>query len=82
MHTRPGEPGTVSAVREVTDRYGPACCPYGSYFRGDLVMTRAAQEREPAELAPDGVHPSRLGHRLIADAWLTAVGSTAPDLLS
>ncbi|MEU8696890.1 GDSL-type esterase/lipase family protein [Streptomyces sp. NPDC048680] len=47
--------------------------------RADLVVTRAAQDRERAELAPDGIHPSRLGHRLIADAWLAAVGSAAPD---
>lgn len=47
--------------------------------RADLVMIRAAQDREPAALAPDGVHPSRLGHRLIADAWLAAVDSAAAD---
>lgn len=47
--------------------------------RADLVMSRAARDREPAELAPDGVHPSRLGHRLIADAWLSVVDSAAPD---
>ena len=48
--------------------------------RADLALHRAAQEREAAELAPDGVHPSPLGHRLIADAWLAAVGSRTPDL--
>ncbi|WP_406102587.1 hypothetical protein OG698_09455 [Streptomyces sp. NBC_01003] len=26
-----------------------------------------------AEPAPDGVHPSPLGHRLIGDAWFAAV---------
>ncbi|MCX4966475.1 SGNH/GDSL hydrolase family protein [Streptomyces sp. NBC_00654] len=41
--------------------------------RADLVMGRAAEERETAELAPDGVHPTALGHRLIADAWFAAV---------
>ncbi|MYW05023.1 SGNH/GDSL hydrolase family protein [Streptomyces sp. SID3343] len=45
--------------------------------RADLVLPRAAQEREPAELAPDGVHPSPLGHRLIADAWLAEVAPAA-----
>lgn len=33
VHAPPGEPGTVSAVREATERHGLACCSYGSYFR-------------------------------------------------
>ncbi|MFI0976233.1 sugar phosphate isomerase/epimerase family protein [Streptomyces sp. NPDC021093] len=33
VHAPPGEPGTVRAVREISDRYGLACCSYGSYFR-------------------------------------------------
>ncbi|MFD7720273.1 sugar phosphate isomerase/epimerase family protein [Streptomyces sp. NPDC059814] len=33
VHAPAGEPGTVGAVREATDRYGLACCSYGSYFR-------------------------------------------------
>ncbi|MFF2409556.1 GDSL-type esterase/lipase family protein [Streptomyces sp. NPDC058092] len=47
--------------------------------RADLVLRRAAEEREAAELAPDGVHPSPLGHRLIADAWLAVVDSVTPN---
>ncbi|CAM5403636.1 lysophospholipase [Streptomyces spiroverticillatus] len=43
--------------------------------RADHVLLSAAQEREPADLAPDGVHPSPLGHRLIADAWLAEAGA-------
>ncbi|MFI5806102.1 SGNH/GDSL hydrolase family protein [Streptomyces sp. NPDC051561] len=43
--------------------------------RADLVLTRAARDREAARLAPDGVHPSPLGHRLIADAWLAGAGA-------
>ncbi|WP_457518887.1 GDSL-type esterase/lipase family protein [Streptomyces sp. TE33382] len=45
--------------------------------RADLVMSRAAEERETAELAPDGVHPTPLGHRLIADAWFAEVDPAA-----
>ncbi len=41
--------------------------------RADLALLHAARDHEAAELAPDGVHPSPLGHRLIADAWLAAV---------
>lgn len=33
VHAPAGEPDTVRAVREATDRYGMACCSYGSYFR-------------------------------------------------
>lgn len=49
--------------------------------RADLALGRAAEQHEAAELARDGVHPSPAGHRIIADAWLDAVGSaaTAPD---
>ncbi|MGW1991908.1 SGNH/GDSL hydrolase family protein [Embleya sp. NPDC001921] len=47
--------------------------------RADLVLPRAARDREPRELAPDGVHPSPPGHRLIADAWLAEVAAAAPD---
>ncbi|MFI5770428.1 SGNH/GDSL hydrolase family protein [Streptomyces sp. NPDC051658] len=43
--------------------------------RADLALLRAAETKEAAELAPDGVHPSPLGHRIVADAWLTAVDS-------
>ncbi|MEU3460412.1 SGNH/GDSL hydrolase family protein [Streptomyces sp. NPDC006733] len=46
--------------------------------RADLVLPHAAQDRPPAELAPDGVHPSPAGHRLIADAWLAEVAPMAP----
>ncbi|MFI2618311.1 SGNH/GDSL hydrolase family protein [Streptomyces sp. NPDC018584] len=41
--------------------------------RADLVMARAAEKHGAAALAPDGVHPSALGHELLAGAWLTAV---------
>ncbi len=37
------------------------------------VLARAAEGRDPAGLAPDGVHPTPAGSRLIADAWTSAV---------
>ncbi|MFD3515798.1 SGNH/GDSL hydrolase family protein [Streptomyces sp. NPDC058657] len=46
--------------------------------RADRVLNRAAQEHTATELAPDGVHPSPLGHRLIADAWLAAFEGRTP----
>ncbi|MFD3515797.1 sugar phosphate isomerase/epimerase family protein [Streptomyces sp. NPDC058657] len=33
VHAPPGEPDSVRAVRDVSDRHGLACCSYGSYFR-------------------------------------------------
>ncbi|MFF3956830.1 SGNH/GDSL hydrolase family protein [Streptomyces sp. NPDC001890] len=41
--------------------------------RADLALRRAAEQHEAGELARDGVHPSPVGHRIIADAWLRAV---------
>ncbi len=40
-------------------------------------MARAAERHGAAALAPDGVHPSALGHDLRTDAWLTALLPTA-----
>ena len=34
----------------------------------------AAEDRGAEALAHDGVHPTELGHRLIADAWLEVAG--------
>ncbi|WP_406054565.1 SGNH/GDSL hydrolase family protein [Streptomyces sp. NBC_01077] len=42
--------------------------------RTDLALLRAAEVHGAAALAPDGVHPSALGHRVLADAWLAAAG--------
>ncbi|WP_306325993.1 SGNH/GDSL hydrolase family protein [Streptomyces venezuelae] len=47
--------------------------------RTDLAMLRAAEEHGAAALAPDGVHPSALGHRVLAGAWLTAAGVPVPS---
>jgi acyl-CoA thioesterase-1 len=35
-----------------------------------LLLTAAAVKHGAAAIAQDGVHPTELGHRLIADAWL------------
>ncbi|MEV8453317.1 SGNH/GDSL hydrolase family protein [Streptomyces sp. NPDC052095] len=45
--------------------------------RADLVLPRAAEDKGATELARDGVHPSPLGHRLIADAWLAEVDAAS-----
>lgn len=40
-------------------------------------FTAAAAERGVGAVAPDGVHPSAEGHRMIADAWLAEFAATA-----
>ncbi|UMP05300.1 GDSL-type esterase/lipase family protein [Amycolatopsis sp. EV170708-02-1] len=49
-------------------------------IRADLFMPRAAEEHGAATLAPDGVHPSPLGHRLLAEAWLAAAGAPVGEV--
>jgi lysophospholipase L1-like esterase len=57
-----------AAVRRLAAEFGAVFVPYQEMFD-------AARKKHPdAELAADGVHPSPLGHRLMAEAWREAVG--------
>jgi acyl-CoA thioesterase I len=38
------------------------------------LLSAAAEDHGAAAVAQDGVHPTELGHRLIADAWLEIAG--------
>jgi lysophospholipase L1-like esterase len=38
------------------------------------LLTATAEDHGAAALAQDGVHPTALGHRIIADAWLEVAG--------
>lgn len=58
----------IEVALEVATEFG------ARLVRADLFMPRAAEKHGAATLAPDGVHPSPLGHRLLAEAWLTAAG--------
>ncbi|MFG2834057.1 SGNH/GDSL hydrolase family protein [Streptomyces zaomyceticus] len=60
-------PRTDAVLRAATARGA-------TVVRTDLALLRAAEEHGTAALAPDGVHPSPLGHRVIARAWLEAAG--------
>ncbi|HEY9566408.1 MAG TPA: SGNH/GDSL hydrolase family protein [Nocardioides sp.] len=55
-------------VRLLADEYDALFVPLHDAF------TTAAQERDPAELVIDGVHPAPAGHDLIAEQWLSVVG--------
>lgn len=59
-------------VRDLAQRYGAAFIPLQS------IVDDAAAERGPTVVAADGVHPTPLGHRLIADAWLAAYATLRP----
>jgi lysophospholipase L1-like esterase len=55
-----------AVVRDLAARYGAAFVALQS------IVSALAHERGPTMVAADGVHPTPLGHRLIADAWLSA----------
>jgi acyl-CoA thioesterase-1 len=60
-------------VRALADRFGATLVP----LQG--AIDAAAVERSRGVVAPDGVHPSAFGHRLIAGRWLDAYDAlTAP----
>lgn len=58
--------GKRAVVRALAAEFGAELVPLHEVF------TAAAAEHPVAELAPDGVHPTPLGSRLIADAWRAA----------
>ncbi|GAB3741888.1 SGNH/GDSL hydrolase family protein [Amycolatopsis oliviviridis] len=64
----------IEAAIDVATEYG------ARLIRADLFMPRAAAEHGAATLAPDGVHPSPLGHRLLAEAWLAAAGAPVEEV--
>jgi lysophospholipase L1-like esterase len=53
-------------VRALAERFGAVFVPLQD------AIDAAAVERSPGVVAPDGVHPSAFGHRLIAGRWLDA----------
>lgn len=65
-------PPKRAIVHRLAARYGAAFVALQS-----IVESLAAQ-RGPTTVAADGVHPTPLGHRLIADAWLAAYDSASP----
>lgn len=63
--------GKRAVVRRLADEYGAVLVPLHSQLTA-LASTRPGG---PADLAPDGVHPTPLGASAIADAWSDAVGA-------
>jgi acyl-CoA thioesterase-1 len=62
-------PPKRAVVRTLAERYGAVFVPLQE------PMDRAVAERGSAVVAPDGVHPSTFGDRLIAAHWLAAYDS-------
>ena len=55
-----------AVVARLASEFGAAFVPLQS------LLSLAAQAQGAKALAEDGVHPTELGHRLIAEAWLEA----------
>ncbi|WP_299038655.1 GDSL-type esterase/lipase family protein [uncultured Pseudokineococcus sp.] len=56
-----------SALRAVADRHGAVLVPTAA------AVAEAAGRRSAVAVAADGVHPTPLGHRVLADAWVASV---------
>jgi lysophospholipase L1-like esterase len=59
----------IEIVHRLAEEFGAVLVPM------DAVINEAAERRDPATWAPDGVHPTPAGHALIAQSWLRAVGA-------
>jgi len=76
LEPEPGDP-----MRAMRDRYAHAAADVARSVGAVIVDTQAAFEavlpiRSRDRLAPDGVHPTRTGHMILAHAWLRTV---SPD---
>ena len=57
----------IQAVRELSRQFGALYVPLDGLFAG------ACAKKPPEYWAEDGIHPTRAGHGLIAEAWVRAV---------
>lgn len=58
----------IAVVHTMAAEFGSTLVPFDQRFN-DI-----AKEMSMLELADDGVHPSKLGHQIMADLWLQTVG--------
>ncbi len=61
-----------AVVRELADRYSAVFVPL------DSVLNERAQPDAQQEIVRDGVHPTAVGHGVIADAWWAAMEKRIP----
>jgi len=58
----------IAVVHKLASEFGAKLVPFDKRFK------ELAQEMSMLELAEDGIHPSKLGHTILADLWLGTVG--------
>ena len=58
----------IAVVHKMANEFG------AKLVRFDHCFNELAKEISMLELADDGVHPSKLGHTIMADLWLDTVG--------
>jgi lysophospholipase L1-like esterase len=58
----------IAVVHKMASEFG------ATLIRFDQRFNELAQEISMLELADDGIHPSKLGHQIMADLWLQTVG--------
>ncbi|MCP5004329.1 MAG: SGNH/GDSL hydrolase family protein [Planctomycetes bacterium] len=57
----------IDVVRKLADEYDAILVPL------DKIFKESCTEKPPEYWAPDGVHPSSVGHALIAQSWIKCV---------
>jgi lysophospholipase L1-like esterase len=67
-------------IRDLNEVLRQAAQESGAVFFDALAPT-SWLPGDPGEIAPDGVHPTELGHQIIARAFVDAVRSQQPDLV-
>ncbi len=58
----------IAIVHKMAAEFGAKLVPFDQHFKAK------AKELPMVELADDGIHPSKLGHQIMADLWLRTVG--------
>ena len=58
----------IAVVHRMAAEFGAKLVPFDQHFKA------ISNEMAMSELADDGIHPSKLGHQIMADLWLRTVG--------
>jgi lysophospholipase L1-like esterase len=58
----------IAVVHKMAAEFGAKLVPFDQHLKA------ISNEMAMVELAEDGVHPSTLGHQIMADLWLRTVG--------
>jgi|SRR5579862_2247727 len=69
IHWREDLEPKIDATRKLAEEFKAIYIPY------DEIFAKAGGRREPEFWAGDGVHPTSVGHALMAQSWLRACGA-------